>query len=149
MSKYEELDALYAELPTVACQRKCWNYCGPILIPKIEAQRLEEKRGVLETIPIFEEKGWEPGIGKHLPTPESLRRDFIGLVPDGETKCVFLSLMGACMAYSIRPAVCRFWGVTDNEWMRCPFGCVPTRWMSNLEFKELLEKIVAIQNRRE
>lgn len=141
MSTYEKLDALYATLPIVECKRKCWNYCGPILIAKIEARRLEEKRGLLETIKTF-----EAAKEIHLPAPEIAEREMIGLKPDGNLKCVFLNGFGTCTAYSIRPLVCRVWGVVDHPMLRCPNGCkVSPRMLSPIEFKSLLEQIFAIQ----
>ena len=147
----EQLEALYATLPTVQCQRKCQACCGPILIPKIEAQRLEEKRGFLQLI-----TGIEGAKRAYLPAPEIIEREFVGLKPEpfqdyaGATSslsCIFLApIVGSCMAYSIRPLVCRVWGTMDNEFMRCPFGCVPTpRWLTMEEHKELILKVVAIQ----
>lgn len=155
MTPYEQLDELYATLPKVQCQRKCQDYCGPILIPKIEAKRLEEHRGFLETIAAN-----EPSKRSFLPTPEIIKREFIGLKPTRklvvlqniaiglDIQCVFLSDFGACVVYGIRPLVCRLWGCVDNEHMRCPFGCQPDRWMSNEEYRSTLEKVIEIQKLR-
>lgn len=33
-----ELDALYAELPTIACQGKCAQSCGPVMMSRVEWQ---------------------------------------------------------------------------------------------------------------
>ena len=153
MTPYEELEKLYAGLPTVQCKRMCQAYCGPILIPKIEAQRLEEKRGYLETESIF--KGAKR---VSLPAPDIIEREFVPLHTEptrfkllteeilGPGHCVFLDpLLGSCMAYKIRPAVCRIWGCMDTPLMRCPYGCVPTRWITDAECKDLYEKIIVIQ----
>ena len=141
----EQLEALYATLPTVNCQQKCQDCCGPILIPKIEAKRLEEKRGWLETV-----SGFEGAKRAYLPAPEIIKREFIGLqpvLPGHDMHCVFLApTIGTCMAYAIRPLVCRVFGTMDNEFLRCPFGCVPDRWLTEQEHKELILKIIAIQN---
>jgi Fe-S-cluster containining protein len=136
VTKYEQLDALYASLPTVEC-KQC---CGPILVPKIEAARLEERRGYLEY-----EKTFEAAKRTYLPAPEIIQREFIGLKPDAKMTCVFLSPFGACSVYNIRPLVCRCWGVVDHPLLRCPRGCIPTRWISQKEFRELNEKVIAIQ----
>jgi|ERR1051326_7151292 Fe-S-cluster containining protein len=40
-----DLDALYAELPTIACQRKCHSACGPIFMSRVEWQRIIKKKG--------------------------------------------------------------------------------------------------------
>lgn len=41
----ERLDALYAELPTIACQGLCSDSCGPIEMSVRERRRIEEKHG--------------------------------------------------------------------------------------------------------
>lgn len=142
-SVIDQLEALYATLPTVNCKRKCQQFCGPILISKIEAQRLEEKRGFLETV-----SGFETARRAYLPLPEIVRNNFVGIRPiQGTLVCPFLAppSLGTCLAYSIRPLVCRLWGMCNTELMRCPHGCVPTRWVSDAEQKALHEQIIAIQ----
>lgn len=153
MTSYERLEELYATLPTVQCQRKCSRFCGQIVIPKIEARRLEEKRGYLAT--------QSPLVNARLltlPCPEVIEREYVGLKPeippfDGTElslssvmKCVFLErTLGSCLAYKIRPLVCRLWGCIDDPLTRCPHGCVPTKWVTNLEARDLFRKVVDIQ----
>lgn len=146
MTEYEELDAIYAELPTVNCQRKCQGCCGPILIPKIEARRLEERRGMLQV-----ETGILGARRADLPPPEIVKRDFVGLVPDRNLDCVFLAPFpfGGCMAYKIRPLICRVWGCIDQLLLRCPFGCEPTRWITPEEHKQVIMKVLSVQARTE
>ena len=137
----EQLEALYATIPTVDCKRKCQNYCGPILLSKIEAQRLEEKRGWLPMESLF-----EATKRIDLPSPKIVQEMFIGIRPDRDMRCVFLSrAVGICTVYSIRPLVCRLWGVVNTSLMRCPHGCKPTRWVTDEESKALHEKIIVIQ----
>jgi hypothetical protein len=38
-----ELDAMYAEMPTLDCQGKCAEACGPILMSRVEWERIEER----------------------------------------------------------------------------------------------------------
>lgn len=143
MTPYEKLDALYAELPTMNCQRKCQSCCGPILIPKIEVARLEEKRGMLLTSSDF-----EPVVRADLPDPEVVLKEFLGLVPEkGTLDCVFLAPppFGHCQVYSIRPLICRLWGMCDHPTLRCPHGCVPSRWLDMHEVKSWLLRIIEIQ----
>lgn len=42
LSPTDELEAIYAELPQLPCQRKCQQCCGPLLIPKIENCRIQD-----------------------------------------------------------------------------------------------------------
>ena len=46
-----------------------------------------------------------------------------------------------CSAYSIRPLICRLWGVVDKPAMKCPHGCVPERYLSDLEGTALLTEM--------
>jgi uncharacterized protein len=135
----EKLEALYASLPTIQCKRKCLNYCGPILISKIEAARLEAKRGHLDRQACF-----EAAKKISLPAPAILEREYIGIgIKD---HCVFLEPMfGYCTVYKMRPLVCRLWGMMDTPLMRCPHGCVPTRWVTDAESKRLHLAVIAIQ----
>jgi Fe-S-cluster containining protein len=49
---------------------------------------------------------------------------------DEEGTCVMLKL-GRCSVYSIRPVICRLWGVIES--MPCPHGCTPERVLSDAE----------------
>lgn len=142
MNAFEKLDALYAALPTIPCKRKCQKSCGPVLIPRIEAARLERKRGFLQLVSTFEvaSRTW-------LPPPEIIMRNFIGVHPERDGLCVFLDrgILGGCTCYKIRPSVCRLFGMVDNEFMRCPFGCVPTRWVTDAEARALDLAIIEVQ----
>lgn len=43
------------------------------------------------------------------------------------TMCSALDDQPRCSAYRVRPMICRLWGL--SKLMRCPYGCVPERWM--------------------
>jgi Fe-S-cluster containining protein len=143
MTPYEQLDELYATLPTVDCKQKCQNYCGPIIVSKLEATRMQDKRGFVQI-----ESTFKAAKRLYLPAPPIMEANFVGIVPPSKNEplCVFLSSFGRCSAYSIRPLVCRLWGMMDNEFMRCPHGCKPTRWVTGPEARELHLKIIAVQN---
>lgn len=141
MTPHEKLEALYSTLPTIECKRQCGNYCGPIIASKLEMKRLEEKRGFIRI-----EASWEAAERINLPAPEVLEREYVGLLPDTnkDNRCVFLQ-PGFCMAHAIRPLVCRLWGMMNNTLMRCPYGCMPTRWVTDRECRELHLQVIAIQ----
>lgn len=55
------LDQLYAELPRIACQRKCHSSCGPIAMSRVEWARIIKKKGyepraTSTTCPMLESK---------------------------------------------------------------------------------------------
>ncbi len=102
----EQLDALYAELPKLACKGKCWKCCGPVLMSPGERERIRREGGV------------------EVPTVPEMRREH-------RTMCPALK-NHRCTVYTARPLVCRLWGI--EETMRCPYGCVPEGgWMSERE----------------
>jgi Fe-S-cluster containining protein len=94
------LGVLYAELPTIDCQRQCFDSCGPIWMSRVEWQRIVKR------------VGREPRGGPDLVCP--MLRD------------------RACTVYSIRPLICRLWGVCEG--LECPWGCQPEpRYLSKAE----------------
>lgn len=104
----DALDRLYAELPTIECQRLCQEACGPIGMTRIEHRRLERGRGELAC------------VGLECP----------------------LLVDGACSAYDIRPLICRVFGLSEG--LKCPHGCVPSRWLTDEEAFELFRRANAI-----
>jgi Fe-S-cluster containining protein len=144
MTAIEKLEALYATLPNVNCKKKCQDCCGPILISKMEASRLEAKRGFIRTDSVFKaaKELW-------LPSPAVIESAYIGIKNDdfpNNMDCPFLDpVLGNCTVYRIRPLVCRLWGAIDHPLMRCPHGCKPDRELTNEEQRSLHLKIIAIQ----
>lgn len=45
VARMAQLDALYRELPTIPCQRKCQDACGPIFMSRVEWQRITRRLG--------------------------------------------------------------------------------------------------------
>lgn len=114
--RVQRLEALYAELPHVACQQKCRECCGPVI-----------QAGALSPLE-FERLAGIP------PSPVD-PKDFMACsMLNGET--------GLCRVYDLRPMICRLWGVTEN--MRCPYGCEPDRWLTEAEGREYLKRAEAI-----
>lgn len=105
-AKLAALEALYALLPKIECQRKCQECCGPIMMTRLEAKRLPELD--CDMVPL------NIGMG------------FLSRAPTKNLVCPLLK-DGACSVYERRPAICRLWGLTEK--LRCPFGCEPVpRW---------------------
>jgi Fe-S-cluster containining protein len=106
-----QLDALYAELPAIDCQRKCSSSCGPIAMSRVEWARIVKK------------KGYEPKATS--------------------ITCPLL-VGGLCSVYSIRPMICRLWGLVED--MRCPWGCEPERVLTATEAYDFLLRAEAISD---
>lgn len=91
-----DLDALYASLPTIDCAGRCSDSCGPLHLPVAEHDRIAAASGIR--------------------------------IPDrshqlGKFTCPALSILGRCRVYTLRPLICRLWGLMD--WLPCTYGCIP------------------------
>lgn len=80
-----ELEALYASLPTIACQGKCVTDCGVIACSPLEAERMRQLAGRPLT--------WDPATGG---------------------TCGYLK-SGRCSVYARRPLICRVWGMVEDR----------------------------------
>jgi Fe-S-cluster containining protein len=43
-----------------------------------------------------------------------------------------------CSVYEVRPMLCRLWGMVET--MKCPWGCIPERYLTEKEGYELLQR---------
>ena len=114
-----QVAALYARIPKIECRGKCQVFCGAIvqLGAYTEAERPQVERAMDEAAIV------RAGDASPL-TCRALDRD------------------GRCGIYDARPAICRFWGVTEG--MTCPHGCEPDRLLTQAEMHEILSGLAAI-----
>jgi Fe-S-cluster containining protein len=84
----------------------------------------------------------QKGCGPIAMIPDEFRRisEISGTIPtvDNTGTCSLL-INGRCSVYEVRPAVCRLFGIAKE--MKCPFGCVPTKYMTKEESHQFLRKI--------
>jgi hypothetical protein len=112
------LEAIYAQVPAVACQRRCGVSCGPMILTDLEARRLQV---MTHTKP------------RTLPL----------VTNEADLRCIYLAPdQRRCTVHAIRPLICRVWGVLKR--LSCPFGCVPDRWLSDVEFVQLAQAVEQI-----
>lgn len=111
------LDAIYSKIPDAGCKGLCVANCGPILCSPRE--RAEIKKWTGEDIMEWAEQ----------PGPVAIR----------VSPCRFL-LAGRCSIYSMRPAICRLFGVVDDPMLKCAHGCKPARLLSNQESRAVLKE---------
>jgi hypothetical protein len=98
-SRAEKMQAIYDQVPEMAdCKGNCWISCGPASMTPWERKRLAD--------------------AGHRVTPDEVARK-----APYDFWCEALGPDGRCMAYDIRPLICRLWGAA--EWLPCPWGCVP------------------------
>lgn len=135
----EQLQAIYAELPTVECKRLCQAYCGPLVMPRVECVQIEKTGAIFTLAPISsveldEHWDWMP------------KDKLVATIPrEGSLDCTMLYQNGKCRVYAKRPLICRIWGMHDSPLMRCPHGCIPDRWLSLKEISGLMKRILEIQ----
>ncbi len=115
-----QLDALYAELPTIDCQGLCHDSCGRIAMTRVEHQRIRDETGI--DIP----------DGLNDPRPAI---------------CPALTFLNRCGAYQRRPMICRLWGLSEG--LRCNYGCQPSRLLSHREAYEFLARAADIDGDHE
>lgn len=84
MDVADKMDSLYSELPTLECQGKCQESCGPVFMSRLEWDRIKSALG------------WVPRGGKSLTCPMLHRGS------------------GKCRVYEIRPMICRLWGIVES-----------------------------------
>lgn len=59
--------------------------------------------------------------------------------------CDHLSADHKCTIYSHRPTICRLYGLSEK--LKCPFGCIPTRTLSEQESHQILQESFKIGGR--
>jgi Fe-S-cluster containining protein len=124
------LKELYDSLPALNCKGLCQDSChiSESVVAPIERLRITERSG---SEPVF-------------PSDEAIMAESRG--EGGCTQCPLLSL-GSCSVYHVRPLLCRLWGAVDDPLMRCPYGCKPDRYMTNVETQRLWAKLREISER--
>lgn len=109
------MQAIYDQVPAIpGCLGNCWISCGPASMTPWERRRL--------------------AVAGHPVTPDEEARK-----KPHDFWCEALGPDGRCMAYDLRPLICRLWGAVD--WLPCPWGCRPEGgWLPNATaFRLLLE----------
>jgi len=138
--------ALYKELPGIMCRGLCHGTCGTI--PVVDAE-----------LPIVK-KAIKGPIGEIIPfvsNPSSNAIDpLFRKMPDGnllcghdDLNCPALTKDKRCGIHAVRPLICRLYGMVDNDKMRCPYGCVPERWISDKEVEGWYARLDKIDRGKE
>lgn len=115
MQKIDRLKKLYDRIPRIACKKLCSEHCRAITLTKPEFRNLA-----------------------------STLNEPIKLTGEGALAvCPILDQStGTCRAYAARPLICRLYGTVPA--MKCPYGCVPDRWLTNIEGRALLQEAIKI-----
>ena len=76
---------------------------------------------------------------------ERLVREHGAREVEADLVCPYLEReSGLCGAYEVRPLICRLWGVVET--MRCEWGCVPERYLTQAEADALLAQAQALSD---
>ena len=70
----------------------------------------------------------------------------VGFAPKAVTlTCPMLGRDGQCTVYSIRPMICRLWGLVEG--LPCEWGCRPSKYLTDQEGRELLARMALFSRR--
>ena len=105
-------------LPRLDCKKLCQDSCGPVPMTHQEVAELQGASGMTFDI--------RPFFG-----------DRVLITPEGSLDCPALK-DGLCAGYDKRPVLCRLFGMVKK--MRCPHGCEPSRWLTDVEAGEILDR---------
>lgn len=114
-----KLDKMYSKLPKLNCKGKCVQSCSVIKLGKYERERIAAFLG------------YDPFLA------DDKILDHLMQNPIDKWSCALLK-DGLCSIYDKRPLICRLFGLVPE--MKCPFGCVPERWVKPEEARKMLEK---------
>jgi Fe-S-cluster containining protein len=121
LTQYDELEAIYARIPRIECKGLCHTSCGHIGLSEIEALRMRQYDG------------------KDAPTMAPIVKELLTGTDSG--MCPKLTPDKRCSVYPVRPAICRLYGAVNNQRLVCPYGCLPERWLSDLEARVIMDAI--------
>lgn len=128
MTLIDELEAIYATIPSAECKGLCANTCTLIPATPQESERMRRYSGRKTVTP----------SDRDLAT--LLRKERAGTATDADVPLCPLLRHGRCTAYIVRPTICRVWGVTED--MPCPHGCAVTpRMMTSAETKAVFAAV--------
>ncbi|MBI1887166.1 MAG: YkgJ family cysteine cluster protein [Nitrosomonadales bacterium] len=103
-AKLAKIDALLSGLPTFQCKEGCYDCCGPVQLSRLEYIRCIHASGR---------------------TAKDVKRQMQNNLKQGIYTCPLLDVeTKQCAVYSVRPAICRLFGVVKGE-LLCPHGYAP------------------------
>lgn len=115
-----ELDELYAQLPALECKGLCHDSCTVAPASELEYRRITDSGA---------------SIGQRM-SGQRVRE----LVRAGQTpRCPALGPLNTCTIYSIRPFICRAFGVARD--LRCEHGCIPDKILDEGEVSRVMAYI--------
>lgn len=114
----DDLASTYAKVPAIECKGLCSFSCGSVPVSRSELVALRRADPPMRTDQRFE-----------MPVPGTA----VLAMP-----CSAL-VANRCAVYERRPLLCRLWGAVER--LRCPFGCIPERYMSEDEVMALMREV--------
>lgn len=129
LTKLEAIQAIYAQIPDIACKGYCHEQCGPIPVTDVELEAMA--RSAQRDLSVMQGPG---------------HRRFLVVLhePEKGLDCPLL-VNGQCSVYESRPLICRLMGVTEG--LPCRYGCKPERVMPNHEAFKLMAEVEDIAAR--
>lgn len=127
MNRIEKLQAIYDSLPTIECQGKCYESCGPISVSPVERRYVSESGKELQMV-----------------DRRKVAQHFTAKHDDDTDGCINCPMLkeNRCTIYDTRPLICRLWGIVES--MPCIFGCKPSRVISDAEARKLISIVQSL-----
>jgi Fe-S-cluster containining protein len=111
-------EELYAQIPNMTCPSGCSDCCCIVRFSRYEVAQIS--------------------IAKII------RAIFIRFRQATTQKCPHLTRDNRCGIYQVRPFVCRLFGTTEIERLRCPKGMRPNKLLSVEEGENLINQFLRI-----
>ena len=111
-------EELYAQIPNMTCPPGCSDCCCIVRFSRYEVAQIS--------------------------TAKIIRATFTRLRQATTQKCPYLTEDSRCSIYQSRPFVCRLFGTTEIERLRCPKGVEPDKLLSAEEGEILINQFLRI-----
>jgi Fe-S-cluster containining protein len=111
-------EELYAQIPNMSCLPGCSDCCCIVRFSRHEVAQIS--------------------------TAKILRAIFVRFRQATTQKCPYLTKDKRCGIYPVRPFVCRLFGTSEIERLRCPKGMVPDNLLSVEESENLINQFLQI-----
>ena len=111
-------EELYVQIPNMTCLSGCSDCCCIVRFSRYEVAQIS--------------------------TAKILRAIFRRFRQATTQKCPYLTEDNRCGIYQVRPFVCRLFGTTEIERLRCPKGMEPDKILGAEESEKLINQFLRI-----
>jgi Fe-S-cluster containining protein len=120
------LQDIYNNLPEIECQGNCYAQCS--VLPFVYQAELDNI-----------------GFNPNFKTQEDYIKHYKEKHENESNGCITCPMLDSnkrCKIYDKRPLICRLFGAVEH--MKCPFGCIPSRYLTDAEANEIIGSVKAL-----